>query len=216
MGSGRSSAAARSRPQCRAGDFARRLGFAAWQGSRDDASIVPYGCGAGFWHVLQDISAANRQCTPQSAVADSSPCRGAFPKGSHPQNLPCKGRYRRRRRRGAAPGPTNTTNILSTPFSCVGADDLIGPPAGLMGSGRSSAAARSRPQCRAGDFARRLGFAAWQGLRDDASIVPYGCKARYCQTLRGIPAVNRQCPPQAAPCGASTVRFAVPASCGAR
>ena len=40
---------------------------------------------------------------------------------------------------------------------------FIGPPAGLMGSGRSSAAARSRPQCRAGDFARRLGFAAWQG-----------------------------------------------------
>ena len=38
---------------------------------------------------------------------------------------------------------------------------FIGPPAGLVGSGRSSAAARSRPQCRAGDFARRLGFAAW-------------------------------------------------------
>ena len=88
MGSRRSSAAARSRPQCRAGDFARRLGFAVWQGLRDDASIVPYGCGAGFWHVLQDISAAGRQCTPQSAPcgASSSPCRGAFPNGSHPQS----------------------------------------------------------------------------------------------------------------------------------
>ena len=75
---------------------------------------------------------------------------------------------------------------------------FIGPPAGLMGSGRSSAAARSRPQCRAGDFARRLGFAVWQGLRDDASIVPYGCKARCCQTLQGIPAANRQCTPQSA------------------
>ena len=42
------------------------------------------------------------------------------------------------------------------------------------------------------------------GFRDDASIVPYGCKARYCQTLQGIPAVNRQCTPQAAPCGASS------------
>ena len=41
---------------------------------------------------------------------------------------------------------------------------FIGPPACLTDSGRSSVAARSRPQCRAGDFARRLGFAAWQGL----------------------------------------------------
>ena len=94
------------------------------------------------------------------------------------------------------------------PFSCVGADDFIGPPAGLMVSGRSSAAARSRQQCRAGDFARRLGFAAWQGLRDDASIVPYGCKARCCQTLRGIPAANRQCTPQSAVADSSPCRGA--------
>ena len=56
--------------------------------------------------VLQDISAAGRRCTPQSADADSSPCRGAF--GKLPQkSLPCKGRWtrRRRRRRGAAPLP---------------------------------------------------------------------------------------------------------------
>ena len=85
-GSGRSSAAARSRPQCRAGDFARRLGFAVWQGFRDDASIVPYECKARCCQTLRGIPAANRQCTPQSAVADSSPCRGAFPNGSHPQS----------------------------------------------------------------------------------------------------------------------------------
>ena len=40
---------------------------------------------------------------------------------------------------------------------------FIGPPAGLTDSGHSSVAARSRPQCRAGVFARRLGVAAWQG-----------------------------------------------------
>ena len=54
--------------------------------------------------VLQDISAAGRRCTPQSAGADSSPCRGAF--GTPAQkSLPCKGRWMRRRRgrRGAAP-----------------------------------------------------------------------------------------------------------------
>ena len=35
---------------------------------------------------LRGISATKRQYTPQSAVADSSPCRGAFPNGSHPQS----------------------------------------------------------------------------------------------------------------------------------
>ena len=76
-------------------------------GFRDDASIVPYRCKARCCQTLRGIPAVNRQCTPQSAVADSSPCRGAFPNGSHPQSLPCKGRCRHRRRRGAAPGPTN-------------------------------------------------------------------------------------------------------------
>ena len=32
--------------------------------------------------------------------------------------------------------------------------------------------------CRAGDFARRLGFAASQGFRDDASIVPYEAQGK--------------------------------------
>ena len=68
---------------------------------------------------------------------------------------------------------------------CVGADACIGPPAGLAEGWRLSVAAHSRPQCRAGVFARRLGFAASQGFRDDASIVPYGCgrqgPARLCR-----------------------------------
>ncbi len=92
---------------------------------------------------LQDISAARRQCTPQSAPRGAlpvcgtriirrmlkhacilrplhllrlavsaaggarlrSPLQGSRSSGSAPQSLPCKGRCRRRRRRGAAPGP---------------------------------------------------------------------------------------------------------------
>ena len=122
--------ATRSRPQCRAGVHARRLGFAISQGFRGDASIVP--------------------------------------------------------------------------------------PAGLAEGWCLCVATRSRPQCRAGDLARRLGFAISQGFRDDASIVPYGCRARLCRALQDISSAKRQCTPPSAPYGAATVRFAVPASHGAR
>ena len=47
---------------------------------------------ARFCRNLQDISAANRQCTPPSAPcgASTSPCRGGFG-GLPPERLPCKG-----------------------------------------------------------------------------------------------------------------------------
>ena len=66
-------------------------------------------CGARRCRTLRGISTANRQCTPQSAPsgASSSPCRGAFLCGCRPGSLPCKGRCRRRRRRGAAPDLAN-------------------------------------------------------------------------------------------------------------
>ena len=53
---------------CRAGVFARRLGFAASLGLRDDASIVPYGRGAGHCRVLKDTCGAGLQCTPPPAL----------------------------------------------------------------------------------------------------------------------------------------------------
>ena len=68
--------------------------------------------------------------------------------------------------------------------ACAGADACIGPPTGLAGGCLFRVITRSRPQCRAGVFARRLGSAASQGLRDDASIVPYGCRARPCRVLQ--------------------------------
>ena len=79
-----------------------------------------------------------------------------------------------------------------------------GPPAGLADGRRLCVAAHSRRLCRAGVFARRLGFAPPQGFRDDASIVPYGGRARPCRALQDIFAAKRQCTPPSAPCGAST------------
>ena len=68
-------------------------GLAAAQGLRDDAGIVPYGCGARSCRALQDISAAKRQCTPPSAPcgASTSPCRGGFIGGSPPKASPARG-----------------------------------------------------------------------------------------------------------------------------
>ena len=57
---------------------------------------------------------------------------------------------------------------------CVGADARIGPPTGTAKACRFRITSRSRPQCRAGVFARRLGPSAAARFRDNASIVPYG------------------------------------------
>ena len=64
---------------------------------------------------------------------------------------------------------------------------FIGPLAGPAGGCRLCVAARSRPQCRAGDFARRLGSAASQGFRDDASTATrrrrFGAQSTKCRLL---------------------------------
>ena len=44
---------------------------------------------------------------PQAALDSAAPSRGAFQNGRCLGSLPCKGRCRRRRRRGAAPCPAN-------------------------------------------------------------------------------------------------------------
>ena len=159
----------RSRPQCRAGDFARRLGFAASQGLRDDASIVPYGRGARPCRGLRD-TCGTRPPAGVNARPTMQGKQAAEPGGAAGRRMP--------------PSARN---------ACVGADDLIGPPTGLAGGCLFRVISRSRPQCRAGVFARRLGSAASQGLRDDASIVPYGCRARPCRGLRDTCGARRQC-----------------------
>ena len=56
---------------------------------------------------------------------------------------------------------------------------------GLPFPRRFRAVSRSRPQCRAGVFARRLGFAAAQSFRDDASIVPYEAQGKVLPGVTG-------------------------------
>ena len=88
------------------------------------------------------------------------------------KSLPCKGRCRRRRRRGAAPCPANTLPgccaLPAAAHSCVGADACIGPPSGVEDGGRLWFAAPFRPQCRAGDLARRGALRHHRALRGKA------------------------------------------------
>ena len=77
-----------------------------------------------------------------------SPLQGSRSKWQLPIKSPCKGRCRRRRRRGAAPGPAIILSGRRSP--CVGADALHRP---------ASLRHRKAP-------------------RDDASIVPYEAQGR--------------------------------------
>ena len=65
------------------------------------------------------------------------------------------------------------------------ADDCIGLPRGLVVGCRFRAVSRSRLQCRAGVFARRLGFTEAQSFRDDASIVPYEAQGKALPRVTG-------------------------------
>ena len=77
--------------------------------------------------------------------------------------------------------------LWSAAVPCVGADVYIGPPTGLAIGWRLRVSARLRPQCRAGVFARRLGFAALRGFRDDASTAArmrcFGAQSTKCRLL---------------------------------
>ena len=111
--------------------------------------------------------------------------------------LQCKANGRHNRGRQA----WRVDDSRGVPSPCVGADARIGPPSGLAADCRFRAAARSRPQCRAGVHARREGLAVSQGFRDDTSIVPSpilaaGCRFRV--AARSRPPCNTR---QAAPPG---------------
>ena len=119
----------RSRPQCRAGVFARRLGFAASQGLRDDASIVPYGRGARPCQGLQDTCGAKRQCTPPSAPcgASTSPCRGGFGGTAAYKTSPVRGCGVERRLRRRKLFLIRQTAVTPFIIACS-AIESIGPP----------------------------------------------------------------------------------------
>ena len=86
---------------------------------------------------------------------------------------------------GGAAGLLQGCVLREVPFAR--ADDRIGPPRGMVVGCRFRAVSRSRPQCRAGVFARRLGFAAAQGFRDDASTAArrrrFGAQSTKCRLL---------------------------------
>ena len=80
------------------------------------------------------------------------------------QSLPCKGRCRRRRRRGCRTAPhqypPGSPHTLPCHISAQGPMLCIGPPPDLAANCRLPVAARSRPQCRAGVHARRSALAS--------------------------------------------------------
>ena len=130
-------------------------GLAASQGFRDDASIVPYGCGARRCRALQDTSAANRQCTPPSAPcgASTSPARG-----------------------GVAPGDGGVRH-LALPIPFRGGANLPGgrsrPPGKLAAADGSAAGEIARPTTRPLAGGSTGAAAAGQGRRRaGAGIAP--------------------------------------------
>ena len=81
--------------------------------------------------------------------------------------------------------------LWSAAVPCVGADVYIGPPTGLAIGWRLRVSARLRPQCRAGDFARRFEVCAAAGFQGR-------CKHRPLRnTGQGSAGFCRISPPQA-------------------
>ena len=140
--------------------FARRLGSAASQGLQADASIVPYGRGARPCRGLRDTCGTR----PPAGVNARPTMQGkqAAEPGGGRQAAACPVRSQRLRRDRCFHRPAD------------------GPGGGCL----FRVISRSRPQCRAGDFARRLGSAASQGLRDTCGArPPAGVNAR--PTMQG-------------------------------
>ena len=81
-----------------------------------------------------------------SAAGDArlrSPLQGSLSSGSAPQSLPCKGRCRRRRRRGAAPGPaiifSGRSSAKTAPHRFLGAGLFCRDAGGPFGGQRPAA-----------------------------------------------------------------------------
>ena len=201
---------------CRAGVFARRLGFAASLGLRDDASIVPYGRGAGHCRVLKDTCGGRAAMHPSARVAGTSPCRGGFANGFHSKGSPARGAVGASRPRGEAPCPADTlpgrrlgsTAAQGLPGRCKHRPlrtlgrALPGFAGYLRGQGgnapfRLRLAAHPPPlqgRLLAGRLSR-VGSVVAGGWRDDASIAPYGRGAGPCRGLKDTCGAGRQCTP---------------------
>ena len=110
----------------RGGFVGRAFSPAAWglpppQGSGMMPASSPTKHRAMSCRILQDISAASRQCTPPSAPygASTSPYRGGFANGFRPKGSPVRGAVGVRRLRGAAPDLANILpSCLNPPRPC--------------------------------------------------------------------------------------------------
>ena len=181
---------------------------------------------------LYGVSRREPAMHPSVCCRRQLPLQGSLPSGGHPQSLPCKGRCRRRRRRGARLAlpvsfrPAQTSGGRKRPpYNVRQAGSITGydkpPHAPAQGPMISSARRRADgqqaficpPTVPGHNVGRAISPAAW-GLRHGRvcgtmqASSPYGCKARCCQTLRGIPAANRQCTPQSAVADSSPCRGA--------
>ena len=147
-------------------------------------------------------------------AAHPPPLAGEALGGPPPGRLPCKGSCRRQPTEGcgALPCQYPSEPPQGSPAGVNARPTMQGKQAAEPGGGRpphapvrSQRLRRGRCLHRPADgpgggclfrvitvpgrnvgrrFRRRLGSAASQGLRDDASIVPYGCRARPCRGLR--------------------------------
>ena len=199
---------------CRAGVFARRLGFAASLGLRDDASIVPYGRGAGHCRVLKDTCGAGLQCTPPPALR-APPLAGEALQTVFTQKAPLQGELSapadRGVRRLVLPIPfraaawglrqrraSGTMQASSPTDAGQGTAGFCRIPAGQGGNAPFRLRLAAHPPPLAGEaFGGRLsgGSVVAGGWRDDASIAPYGRGAGPCRGLKDTCGAGRQCTP---------------------
>ena len=143
-------------------------------------------------HSATAAPAPSRFLRPQAALDSAAPYRGSLSSGSAPQSLPCKGRCRRRRRRGAAPGPAIILSGRRSP--CVGADALHRPASLRHRKAHGTMQASSPTKHRAG-FCR--GFAGY--LPPQGGNAPSVCALRRIQLpLQG--SLSSGSAPQSLPC----------------
>ena len=115
--------------------------------------------------VLQDISAAKRQCTPSSAPcgASTSPCRGGFIEILPPKRLPCKGSCRRQPTEGCRTRLCQYPSGFCVPSRPCG---ITGPHGAVLTQNRNATPSppggRERPPYNAGQAGSGTGNKIWR------------------------------------------------------
>ena len=194
---GRLRVSARLRPQCRAGDFARRGALRHRRVCGTMQASSPTKHRARSCPILQDISVANLPGGRERPPYNARQTGGGTGDGRR-----CP-RCRAVSRAGRPP-------------PCVGADACIGPWSGLTNGGRLCVTARSRRLCRAGDFARRGALRHRRASETMQASSPTKHRAKPCRVWRmfarageaGLPGRLKNQPHRAAHGAAGQNQFA--------